>query len=460
MTKSTDGTAKIRPEEWQQIRQSIYERDHGRCVRCNICLSLSAAHIHHVLPRKLGGANTADNLVTLCEGCHSIIHPTLHASLARRTIEKWAWRLARFLNRKEIAEANGARIGAILRLLSVKKLRPGQLDVMLAALRGDSILMVSPTGSGKSICFQVPSIAMPGHAYVIEPLKALMVDQVASLQRKCIPASFMNGDLAPKEKNARYLLLKNRALKFLYCSPERFNPEKVRPQEVSNLVTGRPSFLVVDEAHCVDKWGKDFRPDYGRLSEVRRQLGDPPVLAFTATASKDTRERILRSLNLPNAKEFLFDVDRPNIALARIEEKSETVRLDGIAKMVAAVSATSGGKTMIFAPTKKIGEMLCRGLAARQIEAPFYHGRLKPTEREFIQQRFMGTIEPRTNTIVCTNAFGMGIDIPNVRLVVHWQHPMSVEDYLQEFGRAGRDGNKSLAVLFVGGTNDVGLLDI
>lgn len=422
-------------------------------------LSSSAAHIHHVLPRKLGGSNAADNLVTLCEGCHSLIHPNLQASLARRTIERWAWRLARLLNRKDIAEANGAKLGAILRLLGVRRLRPGQLGVILAAMRGEDILMVSPTGSGKSICFQVPSLANPGHAYVIEPLKALMVDQVASLHRKSIPASFMNGDLARQEKLIRYTLLKKRALKFLYCSPERFNPKMVRLEEVTKLIASRPSFLVVDEAHCVDKWGQDFRPDYGRLSEVRRQLGNPPVLAFTATASAETRKRILHSLNIPNAKEFLFDVDRPNIVLIRLEESSEPKRLDGIASLISASARASGGKSMIFAPTKNIGEMLCRELKARQIDAPFYHGRLKPSEREFIQQRFMGTIEPRTQTIVCTNAFGMGIDIPDVRLVVHWQHPMSVEDYLQEFGRAGRDGKKSLAALFVRGKNDVGLLE-
>jgi RecQ family ATP-dependent DNA helicase len=286
---------------------------------------------------------------------------------------------------------------------------------------------------------------------VISPLKALMAEQVADLQRKKIPCSFINSDLDPNEKQLRYELLTRHALKFFYCTPERFDASMVRPDEVQLVSAGKPSFLVIDEAHCIDRWGRDFRPNYSRLGAARTKLGNPPVFAFTATAGIQTQERILQSLNIPDARVIVTGVDRPNIALLRLQ-MVEGARYPVIAFFLRMMPA---GRAMIFVPTRKVGERVQHGLKTVGLDIPFYHSKLgTPTERDMLLGQFTGRIEPAVPVIICTNAFGMGLDVPDVRLVVHWQHPASVEDYLQEFGRAGRDGKQSLAVLFTDEKNE------
>jgi ATP-dependent DNA helicase RecQ len=321
---------------------------------------------------------------------------------------------------------------------------------VLAALQGRSLLMVSPTGSGKSV---LPAPGDPatgvihrrGTAHiVVAPLEALMADQVSGLQRRKIPATFINSDLDTEEKNARYELVERGAIKLLYCAPERFDPDRVKPAEVAWLEQLRPSYLVVDEAHCIDKWRGDFRPSYARLGEVRRRLGSPPVLAFTATAGVRTQQRVLGSLGIPEAAVFVRGVDRPNIAFLRLDEREETKRYRLIAALLRTVRH---GRSMVFAPTIRIGNAIVAGLREQGLDVPLYHGKLRPSEREFLLKRYQGELHPPLRAIVCTSAFGMGIDVPDVRLVIHWQHPASVEDYLQEFGRAGRDGGQALAVL-------------
>lgn len=411
------------------------------------------ADVHHLIPRSLGGSDDPGNLVTLCDGCHAAFHPNLQAKLSRRFLERWGVRLARWLDRTgRLAEETG-NLGPALRLFGLERFRDGQLPVVLAALAGRSVLMISPTGSGKSICFQVPTVLRPGTAYVMSPLKALMSDQVSDLQRKKIPGTFVNSDLDREEKALRYQLLQMNALKFLYLAPERFS---VRDQaELRLLKSMRPSFLVVDEAHCIDRWGGDFRPDYGRLAEVREALGRPPVLAFTASAGVETQRRILASLGIPEAEIVVRGVDRPNIALMRLpaERHARPTIISTLLK------TQTAGKAMVFVPSRRIGEELQSTLRALGHDLPFYHGKLEPPHRrESLLKQFTGEQRPEVKQIICTNAFGMGLDVPDVRLVVHYQHPASVEDYLQEFGRAGRDGKPSLAVLLVG-NNDRGLLD-
>ncbi len=437
-------------KEWSRIRETVIERDGGKCIDCGSQLGPSDTHIHHVIPRSVGGSDTEANLVSLCAACHAGKHLNLQASLGRRFIERWAWRLARWLDHELIASTRGELLGSVMRLLGVKALRPGQLEVILAALRGESVLLVSPTGSGKSFCFQAPTLMKRGTSLVISPLKALMSDQVGGLHRKRIPASFINGDLSPEEKTLRYRLLQKGALKFLYCAPERFDPSRVRKVEIQQMERVRPAFLVIDEAHCIDKWGDAFRPSYRQLGEVRRRLGDPPVLAFTATAGPQTRKRILAALGIPDARVIIQDVDRPNITLLRLNERREVERFTIIATLVNAVRNGPGGKSVIFAPTIKIGNEIAAGLKSAGLDVPFFHGQLRPKDRANLQAQFDGRLEPAIDAMISTSAFGMGIDIPNIRLVIHWQHPASVEDYLQEFGRAGRNGAASLAVLFQG----------
>jgi len=364
-------------------------------------------------------------------------------------------KLAKWLDRQGQLASVDESLGAALRLLGVDRFRSPQMEVVLAALSGESLLLVSATGSGKSLCFQMPILLTSGCGFVISPLKALMSQQVAELQRRRIPGTFINGDLAPAEKAIRYALIRDRAIKFLFCTPERFDSEMVREAEVEEITRARPSYLVIDEAHCIDRWGMDFRPNYGRLRSVRKALGDPPILAFTATAGLESQGRILESLGIPNARVVVTGVNRANIALARLDGVPDEGRYSVIGSLLRIMPA---GRAMLFVPTVKIGEKLQQGLRSWGYDLPFFHSRLgTANDRDVLLGRFTGRLEPAANVVICTNAFGMGLDLPNVRLVVHWQHPACVEDYLQEFGRAGRDGAPSIAILFTG-SKDVGLL--
>jgi ATP-dependent DNA helicase RecQ len=453
--------------DWERARRIALARDDFRCADCEES-ERALLDVHHRVPRSAGGGDEPANLLTLCDGCHAARHPNLQVSLARVMIERWGMRLARWLDVQRQLPDEIAALPAALRLFGKERLREGQLDAVLAALRGESVLVVRPTGAGKTLCFQLPAVMRQGPTFVLSPLKALMKDQVAELQRRKLPATFINGDLGPAEKRGRYDLLQSGALKFLYCTPERFG-DKVRTEEVAELVQSRPVFLVVDEAHCINRWGDDFRPDYGRIAEIRAALCDPPILAFTATAGRVMQGQILDSLRVPDATRLVTGADRPNIALVRHhlpydarpgesakEHAQMTAGAELIARLIANVEA---GKAMVFVPTVKIGERLQSALRTRGLDLPFYHSGLgTANQRDLIIGRFTGRLEPPLDAVICTNAFGMGIDVPDVRLVVNWQHPASVEDYLQEFGRAGRDGEPALAVVLTSGDRDARLL--
>jgi len=431
---------------WQATRQAVLVRDEFTCRECGVAFPPRDLDVHHLVPRKQGGPDDPGNLITLCDGCHAVRHPSLQVSLSRRVLERWALRMAKLVDRRNLVPSSADDLRNVLAALGVPRLREGQLEPILAALRRESLIVIRPTGAGKSLCFQVPALASVGTALVISPLKALMSDQVSGLQARKIPATFINSSLSPSEKEARYQLLEKGVFKLLYCAPERFNSDLVRSEEVQRISRLEPSLLIIDEAHCIDRWGKAFRPDYARLGELREKLGNPPVLAFTATAGPSAQDRILASLGAPEAHKFVSDVDRPNISLLRIEEKSDTKRAGTIATMLGSLAS---GKAMLFVPTVKIGQRLQSLLRTGGLDLPFYHSKMgTQNDRDVVLGRFTGLIDPPLQAVICTNAFGMGIDVPDVRLVIHWQHPASVEDYLQEFGRAGRDGRPALAVLF------------
>lgn len=443
------------PDPWPATRAIVLARDGRRCRGCGELCGEGEADVHHLIPRAAGGLDDPANLITLCDGCHAAHHPNLQGTLARRTIIRWGLKLARALDRQRELAGVDESINAAMRLLGVARLRDHQLDVVLAALRGESLLFVSPTGSGKSLCFQLPILLSQGPGFVISPLKALMSQQVADLTRKKIPSSFINGDLSPDEKKIRYRLLRDGAVKFLYCTPERFDPGMVRPSEVEEITRTHPAYLVIDEAHCIDRWGGDFRPNYGRLGDVRRALGAPPVLAFTATAGTQSQRRILTSLGIPHARVVVTGVNRPNIAFVRLPGMEDEARYALIRDLL---DVMPPGRAMLFVPTVRVGHALQSDLRSIGLDIPFYHSKLgTANERDMLLGRFTGRIEPPVNVVICTNAFGMGLDLPDVRMVIHWQYPASVEDYLQEFGRAGRDGKPSVAVLFVTDRDD-GLL--
>ena len=382
--------------------------------------------------------------MTLCDGCHAAHHPKLAGRLARRVLERWAVRLALWLDREGAISEASRNFGPVLRLFGLERFRNGQLPVVEAALSGQSVLVISPTGFGKTLCFQLPAVLREGVSVVVSPLKALMGEQVSALLRFKVPSTFINSDLDVDEKRLRYELLTNRSFKLLYAAPERFFVQN--KSELQVLRSIRPAFLVIDEAHCIDQWGRDFRPEYGRLREVREALGSPPVLAFTAIAGVEMQERILASLGVDNARVFVRDVDRPNISLLRWQ--ASTTDRPKIIAQLCRLRLPTNGKVMIFVPTRTIGEALQKHLRERGLETPFYHSRLGSAwEREQLVKRFVGESQPSVDRIICTSAFGMGLDVSNVRMVIHWQHTSSVEDYLQEFGRAGRDGRPSVAVL-------------
>jgi RecQ family ATP-dependent DNA helicase len=382
-------------------------------------------------------------------------HASLHASLGARFLQVASVRIAKLFGGEELKNLQGDRLGLALRYFGVKRLRPNQLEPIIAALNQQDVLLVSPTGSGKSICFQVPALLGESHSIVVSPLKALMADQVLGLLARGVPATFLNSDLSRSEMATRLNFLKRGFFKLVYLAPERFAYSRTRDAELRTLFGKRPSYLVIDEAHCIDKWGDAFRPDYSEIGTYRKNLGSPPVLAFTATANPTTRAEILNSLDATNAKVFVEDVDRTNIALLRLRMRDMRKRAELVAELHNSMRHMCSGKTLVFVATRKQGEDVAELLVKQGIQTEFFHGGLDVMEREAIIQRFSTDSDVENpnglSCLICTNAFGMGMDIPDVRLVFHWHHPSSVEDYAQEFGRAGRDGHQSLAVVFWGG---------
>src|SRR5215510_11785147 len=206
--------------DWVNIREAVLRRDKHKCVECGTLCGNIDADVHHLLPRSAGGADEPSNLVTLCDGCHAAHHPKLAGRLARRVMEKWAVRLALWLDRHHTISDASRYFGPALRLFGLKRFRDGQLPVVEAALCGQSVLVVSPTGFGKTLCFQLPAVLRPGVSVVVSPLKALMGEQVSALLRSKIPSTFINSDLDSVEKRIRYELLANKCFKLLYAAPE------------------------------------------------------------------------------------------------------------------------------------------------------------------------------------------------------------------------------------------------
>ncbi|OJI95026.1 RecQ family ATP-dependent DNA helicase [Planktotalea frisia] len=436
----------FRPE-WRRIRLAILGRDKWKCCECSKDISGRNAHVHHKLPRALGGQDIDENLISLCSACHATKHANLHVGLSTKFLQATAVKLAKLFGGDDLKRFNSDRLGVALRYMGVKRLRPNQLEPIVAALSGEDVLLISPTGSGKSLCFQVPALLARSHSIVVSPLKALMADQVISLLRHSFPATFLNSDISNDEMRKRLSLLGKGIFKLIYLAPERFAPSRKRKDELKILLDNPPKYLIIDEAHCIDKWGSAFRTEYGNLGIYREQLGNPQVLAFTATANSETRKEILRSLNAENAKVFVEDLDRKNIALARLQMHDNAKRAKLIAELHREMRHRSSGKTLVFVPTIKLGQEVRELLTKQEIEVKFFHGKLAPMERELITQGLHDEHGDRSSCVICTNAFGMGMDIPDVRIVIHWHHPSSVEDYAQEFGRAGRDGKQSLAIV-------------
>ena len=314
--------------------------------------------------------------------------------------------------------------------------RPGQETAVTTVLEGRDTLVVLPTGGGKSLCFQIPALLLPGLTVVVSPLISLMKDQVDALTARGLPAAFINSTLSGGEVSDRMARAQRGELKLLYVAPERFDAgstaERLRAIGVS--------LLAVDEAHCISEWGHDFRPSYLRVGEVRQRLGAPPTIALTATATPEVRRDIVHQLRLDRPQTVITGFDRRNLDYHVTRTRTESDK-DGA--LVDTLRARDG-QAIVYASTRRAVERIAQVLDRARVPAVAYHAGLDDEHRREVQDRFM-TEDVRV--IVATNAFGMGIDKPNVRTVVHHAMPGTLEAYYQEAGRAGRDGGHSDCIL-------------
>ena len=316
---------------------------------------------------------------------------------------------------------------------------PGQAEVVASVLSGRDTLAVLPTGGGKSACYQLPALLLDGLTLVVSPLLALMKDQVDALTRNGVAAAAINSTV-PREEQAT--ILRRAAdgdLRLLYVAPERFSDGRF----VAAMRGVKVALLAIDEAHCISQWGHDFRPSYRDLGAVRARLGDPPIVALTATADPLVRDDIVERLGLHDPDVRIAGFDRPNLRFHAIRVRSQKEKLEQIAELLQALGAEASA--IVYCATRKRVESLTAALQARRIRCARYHAGLPEEDRIRIQNAFA---RDSVRIIIATNAFGLGIDKPDVRLVVHHDLPESIEAYYQEAGRAGRDGDPAECVLY------------
>ena len=327
---------------------------------------------------------------------------------------------------------------AAKKLLGFPHLRPGQRDAIHSLLEGRDTLLVQPTGSGKSAVYQIAGALLEGSTLVISPLIALQKDQADAIEASKLEATaVVNSTLSSSEHAETLQAIEEGRVEYIFLAPEQLR----REETLERLRTANASLIAIDEAHCISQWGHDFRPDYLNLRHVVEALDHPPVLAMTATASPEVRAEIVEKLGLNNPRVLVHGFDRPNISLRVDTFSTKDQKIESLLRRVEFADKPG----IVYVATHKAAESIASDLQEMGVDAVFYHGGLKPKEREEIQNRFMGGDVP---VIVATNAFGMGVDKPDIRFVYHADVSDSLDAYYQEVGRAGRDGETAEAVLF------------
>lgn len=316
--------------------------------------------------------------------------------------------------------------------------RPGQESIIDAILSGRDAFGIMPTGGGKSICYQIPALMLPGVTFVVSPLISLMTDQVMQLKESGVPAAYINSTLTASQLNTVYRNLYSGMYKIIYVAPERLETEEFRYAS-GNLDI---SLFAVDEAHCISQWGQDFRPSYLKIPEFLATLGKRPIVsAFTATATEKVRSDIENLLGLISPEKVITSFDRPNFYFDVLKPKNK------FKAALSLVKERNGKSGIIYCATRSKVETVCEKLCDEGISATRYHAGLEDSERSANQEDFL---YDKKSVMVATNAFGMGINKSNVNYVIHYNMPKSLEEYYQEAGRAGRDGENADCILMYG----------